>query len=111
MKKKASTTEDQKHEQPEMPGASAGEFVFIDDDPKDPPIELGYGTISALAVAIAKHVARELRQMLPLHARLCAADTLHTAEKPATVFRHACNEADVAQVEINKHLQAATVSV
>ena len=110
MKKKASTTEDQKHEQPEMPGAPDAQSIAA-DDPIAPPIELGYGTISALAVAIAKQVARELRQMLPLHARLCAADTLHTAEKPATVFRHACNEAEIAQVEINKHLQAATVAV
>lgn len=69
-------------------------------------VELSDGTIERLATAIAS----QLRQMMPLHARLCAADTIRTSERPDTVFRHAIKEAAIAQGEIKKHLQSATVA-
>lgn len=70
-------------------------------------VELSDSTIERLATAIAS----QLRQMMPLHARLCAADTIRTSERPDTVFRHAIKEAAIAQGEIDKHFQAATVAV
>lgn len=70
-------------------------------------VELSDGTIERLAIA----VAAQLGKLMPLHARLCAADTIRTSERPDTVFRHAIKEAAIAQGEIDKHFQAATVAV
>ena len=70
-------------------------------------VELSDNTIERLAAAMAEHLGR----MMPLHARLCAADTIRTSERTDTVFRHAIKEAFIAQGEIDKHFQAATVAV
>lgn len=69
-------------------------------------VNLSDDTIEAIADAIAERIAQKALPYLLLHARLCAADTVRTSERPDTVFRHAIKEAEIARVEIDKHFQA-----
>lgn len=80
--------------------------------PKPPAADgcqLADETIQKLALAVARALRRVLRLDMPIYARITAADTIHTAEKPATVFRHAINEARLAKSELEQmEAQAAT---
>lgn len=53
---------------------------------------LGDGWDDRLAAKIADAVCSRLARLLPLVARLAAADTIHTSEQPATVMGHAIKE-------------------
>ncbi len=62
--------------------------------------------IERLAQAVAKAVEAELVDLLFVHARLTAADTLHTSLKAATVFKYAIQEAMLAK-EVYNNLKPA----
>lgn len=55
-------------------------------------VELSPGSVRAIAEAVAD----KLVEVGPKLARLAAADTIHTVEKPETVLRRAIDEGDVA---------------
>ncbi len=65
-------------------------------------VELSEATIER----IGEVVARTLTPILLIHARLCAADTIRTMQKPETVFRHAIKEAAIVKTEIENHSQS-----
>lgn len=69
------------------------------------PVELSEASVERLAAAIADALCSRLVAMLPIHARLTSADTIHTTLRPDTVFRHAIREAAVAQQELDKHFR------
>lgn len=48
------------------------------------------------ADAIVGAIIERLAAMLPIYARLAAADTIHTAQEPKTVLRHAIDEGKLA---------------
>lgn len=82
--------------------------------PDIPIVMLDRMTLAALRDIIAKEVGaamavslKQLNRALILHARLCAADTVRTAERADSVFRHAIKEAEIAVAEIKKHFTPA----
>ena len=54
-------------------------------------------TMKDFAEAIAEAVARKLLEIGPALARIAQADTVHTAQQPATVFDRAIAEGDIAR--------------
>lgn len=58
--------------------------------------------IAALAHAVTAQIMAELREYLPVVARLAAADTIHTTQEPETVMRHAIGEGRLAAKIINE---------
>lgn len=82
--------------------------------PDIPVVMLDRMTLAALRDIIAKEVGaamaaslKQLNRALILHARLCAADTVRTAERADSVFRHAIKESEIAVAEIKKHFTPA----
>jgi hypothetical protein len=57
-------------------------------------VELSPGSVRAIAEAVAD----KLVEVGPKLARLAAADTVHTVEKPETVLRRAIDEGEIASV-------------
>lgn len=55
-------------------------------------VDLSRETINALAEAVAEAVCARLARLLPIMARLAAADTIHTVERSDKVFRRAIDE-------------------
>ena len=56
-------------------------------------VKCGTGELSAASVrAIAEAVAEKLVEIGPKLARLAAADTIHSLERPETLFRRAIEE-------------------
>ena len=55
-------------------------------------VNLAPETIQALAEAVAVSVGAKMARLLPVVARIAAADTLHTCERGDTVLRHAIDE-------------------
>lgn len=49
-------------------------------------------TCRAIGEAVAVAVCSRLARLLPVAARIAAADTVHTMHQPPTVFRHAIDE-------------------
>ena len=58
--------------------------------------------IKAIGDAVARNVIESLAVLLPVCARLAAADTLHTAQKPETVMRNAIAEGMTAMMLIRE---------
>ena len=67
-------------------------------------INLSRETIGELADAVAAAIAMRLVVMLPVCARIAAADTLHNVQQPTTIFRHAVDEGIIA-AEVMRGLQ------
>lgn len=67
-------------------------------------VNLSRETIGELADAVAAAIATRLGVMLPVCARIAAADTLHNVQQPATIFKHAVNEGIIA-AEVIRGLQ------
>lgn len=67
-------------------------------------INLSRETIGELADAVAAAIATRLGVMLPVCARIAAADTLHNVQQPATIFKHAVDEGIIA-AEVIRGLQ------
>ena len=61
------------------------------------PGEAGAVDLDDLAAKVADALWARLERFLPICARLAAADTLHTSEKPETVLRHAIKEGEIAR--------------
>ena len=59
-------------------------------------VNLSRETIGELADAVAAAIVAHLNALLPVCARLAAADTIHTAQKPETVLRSAISEGALA---------------
>lgn len=59
-------------------------------------------SIKAIGDAVARNVIESLAVLLPVCARLAAADTLHTAQKPETVMRDAIAEGMTATMLIRE---------
>ena len=59
-------------------------------------VNLSRETIGELADAVAAAIVAHLKALLPVCARLAAADTIHTAQKPETVLRSAISEGALA---------------
>lgn len=57
-------------------------------------VELSAGSVRAIAEAVAD----KLVEVGPKLARLAAADTVHTVQKPETVLRRAIDEGEIASV-------------
>jgi hypothetical protein len=55
-------------------------------------VNLSRETINALADAVAGAIVTRLEVLLPICARLAAADTIHTVQKPETVLGDAIKE-------------------
>lgn len=55
-------------------------------------VELSAGSVRAIAEAVAEAVAEKLVEIGPKLARLAAADTVHSVERPGTIFRRAIEE-------------------
>ena len=55
-------------------------------------VNLSPETINALADAVAGAIVTRLEVLLPICARLAAADTIHTVQKPETVLGNAIKE-------------------
>ena len=55
-------------------------------------VELSAGSVRAIAEAVAEAVAEKLVEIGPKLARLAAADTIHSIERPETLFRRAIEE-------------------
>lgn len=55
-------------------------------------VNLSRETINALADAVAGVIVTRLEVLLPICARLAAADTIHTVQKPETVLGDAIKE-------------------
>ena len=55
-------------------------------------VNLSRETINALADAVAGAIVTRLEVLLPICARLAAADTIHTVQKPETVLGNAIKE-------------------
>ena len=55
-------------------------------------VNLAPETIQALAEAVAVSIGTKMARLLPVVARIAAADTLHTCERGDTVLRHAIDE-------------------
>ena len=55
-------------------------------------VELSAKSVKALAEAIVSGIVAELEKMLPIMARIAAADTVHTCEHAATIFRRVIRE-------------------
>ena len=55
-------------------------------------VNLSRETMDALAEAVAAAITKRLADLLPICARLAAADTLHTSQKPQTVLQDAITE-------------------
>lgn len=53
-------------------------------------------TANELAATIAQTILAELKRLLPIYARLAAADTIHTTQRPETVMRQAIAEGVIA---------------
>ena len=76
------------------------------------PATRAQGALDAVdAAKIASEVAdalwARLERFLPICARLAAADTLHTSEKPQTVFKRAITEGLAAADQIGKEIHHA----
>jgi hypothetical protein len=59
-------------------------------------VNLSRETINALADAVAGAIVTRLEVLLPICARLAAADTIHTVQKLETVLRGAVSEGEQA---------------
>ena len=59
-------------------------------------IDLSRETIDALADAVAAAVVARLKELLPVCARVSAADTVHTVQRPESVLRDAVKEGRLA---------------
>ena len=59
-------------------------------------VNLSRETINALADAVAGAIVTRLGVLLPVCARLAAADTIHTVQKAETVLRGAVSEGEQA---------------
>jgi hypothetical protein len=59
-------------------------------------VNLSRETINALADAVAGAIVTRLGVLLPVCARLAAADTVHTVQKAETVLRGAVSEGEQA---------------
>ena len=57
-------------------------------------VEISAGSVRAIAEAVAD----KLVEVGPKLARLAAADTVHTVQKPETVLRRAIDEGEIASV-------------
>ena len=62
-------------------------------------------SVKAIGDAVARNVIESLAVLMPVCARLAAADTLHTAQKPETVMRDAIAEGMTAMVLIREIVQ------
>ena len=60
----------------------------------------------ALADAIVERLAKKFQPLFFFAARLAAADTRHTVEKPDAVFRHAIKEGEIAWKEFTRFIDA-----
>lgn len=89
----------------------------VEQTAKQQVVSLSAETVEAIASGIVDRLANalpfllgaqceRLEQFLILHSRLCAADTVHTCERPNTVFRHAIKEAELVRTEVENHFQA-----
>lgn len=58
--------------------------------------ELSDARIAALAHAITEQIMAELRQTMPIYARIAAADLRHTLQRPETVLADAIDEGMLA---------------
>lgn len=67
-------------------------------------VNLSRETIGELADAVAAAIATRLGVMLPVCARIAAADTLRNIQQPATIFKHAVDEGILA-AEVIRGLQ------
>ncbi len=63
-------------------------------------VNLSRETINALADAVAGAIVTRLGVLLPVCARLAAADTIHTVQKAETVLRGAIKEGETAAAMI-----------
>ena len=62
--------------------------------------------INDLAEAITERLAKKFQPLFFFAARLAAADTRHTVEKPDAVFRHAIKEGEIAWKEFTGFIDA-----
>lgn len=71
------------------------------------PETRGELNMDEIAAKVADAVCAELRVLLPICARIAAADTIHTVEKAETTFAHAVREGIVAAkaVELARNAQ------
>jgi len=82
----------------------APQVVALDDN----TLELLSTRIGEIIDICIGRFAKRLNRALILHARLCAADTVRTAERADSVFRHAIKESEIAIAEIKKHFTTPT---
>ena len=62
--------------------------------------------INDLAEAITERLAKKFQPLFFFAARLAAADTLHNAQRPDAVFRHAIKEGEIAWKEFTGFIDA-----
>lgn len=99
-------------EKPEIPAEETSRAM---SEPTPPvqivqTVQLSDDSISRLADAVADRVNKRMWTPLLILARIAAADTLHTCQKPPAIFRHAVEEAAIARDEIKKAFQQATAN-
>lgn len=63
---------------------------------KTTPESHGEQTVDEITTKVANAIRDELRLFLPIYARLAAADTVHSTERPETVFKRAIDEGILA---------------
>ena len=63
---------------------------------KTTPESHGEQIVDEITVKVANAIRDELRVLLPICARLAAADTVHSTERPETVFKRAIDEGILA---------------
>lgn len=96
-------------EKPEIPAEETFPVMSVPTPPAQivQTVQLSDDSISRLADAVADRVNKRMWTPLLILARIAAADTLHSCQKPPAIFRHAVEEAVIARDEIKKTFQKA----